>query len=873
LYNPAAAGLEQRTRLEANYMALIGSDSDPGWGHVVNLGVSLPTNFGVLSFTGNFTSSPLDSSNLGTVGGFHAAFSKDLFPNFLVGVGVGAVLGEQSGESDWGLSADLGITHLLGDVLFLKDFTWSAAMRGLGKGYAPTSANDYFPQAFTPAAGVSFKFVKTEDFSWGLAADLSFPAFQNLLLYAATDFDLFKFLTVRASFRMDVAELADGVERFPVAFGLSFNFTIDLAQEEGFLKDQGWTKNDIKVHVAGGPLQDNSFAAGVGLNAALGMVDKNPPHIKIDNPPSAFLPDDATEKDKDTVYISPNLDGVQDDMALPISITDERYIKGYRLVIKDKAGKVVRTIENKENRSENIDLDNVVNRLLYVKSGVQVPSKLVWDGRNDTGALVPDGEYSYSLEAWDDNDNRITTNPKTVVVDKTEPKADVKASYTLFSPNGDGNKDTLPLTISSSAEDGWKGAITNAEGKTIKTFDWKGAAPSSVSWDGTDDNGQPVKDGVYTFSLAATDRAGNKGSETLDNIIINTQATPIFITVDTGVFSPNGDGIAENVTFQIILGTTTGIKSWNLEILHEKEGAVRTISGGADVPDTVTWNGKTDDNSVAPEGLYTGRLNVEYTKGDKPVETSRQFRLDVSGPAAEITLSPEPFSPDNDGVEDELTIASQVSDPSGISTWKMVITDPVGHPFMHFSGEGTPSAKIIWNGISESGELVQAASDYKLTLSIEDTVGNKSSLEKTIMVDVLVIRDGDKLYIRVPSITFKPNTADYRDVAKEALEKNLWTLSRLARIFKKYKNYQIQIEGHAVSVYWRDPARSQREQVEELIPLSKKRAEAIKQALVDQGIEANRISTVGVGASRPLFPFSDEENLWKNRRVEFILIK
>ena len=63
------------------------------------------------------------------------------------------------------------------------------------------------------------------------------------------------------------------------------------------------------------------------------------------------------------------------------------------------------------------------------------------------------------------------------------------------------------------------------------------------------------------------------------------------------------------------------------------------------------------------------------------------------------------------------------------------------------------------------------------------------------------------------------------------------------------------------------------EQEQELLPLSKLRAEAIRAALVAEGIEAARVSTTGVGAAEPIVPFSDLDNRWKNRRVEFILVK
>ena len=68
-------------------------------------------------------------------------------------------------------------------------------------------------------------------------------------------------------------------------------------------------------------------------------------------------------------------------------------------------------------------------------------------------------------------------------------------------------------------------------------------------------------------------------------------------------------------------------------------------------------------------------------------------------------------------------------------------------------------------------------------------------------------------------------------------------------------------------------AAPRREQEEALIPLSKARAEAVKQALVKLGLDEARVATAGVGGAQPLVAFGDSVNRWKNRRVEFILIK
>ncbi len=51
------------------------------------------------------------------------------------------------------------------------------------------------------------------------------------------------------------------------------------------------------------------------------------------------------------------------------------------------------------------------------------------------------------------------------------------------------------------------------------------------------------------------------------------------------------------------------------------------------------------------------------------------------------------------------------------------------------------------------------------------------------------------------------------------------------------------------------------------------RADAIRDALVERGIEARRMTTVGIGGSQPVVPHGDLDNRWKNRRVEFILVR
>ncbi|MBN1837485.1 MAG: OmpA family protein [Spirochaetales bacterium] len=1267
--NPAVSGANQRLTLDASYLALFGTAApDNGWkGHIVNAGVSVPTRVGVFSGSARFVSSTFPSMPLGTFSAVNVSFAKDLFPTLLVGLGLQAQFGR-----DWGLGADLGFVHMPGDLSFMKDFRWGIALRGMGKGYDPDLNGPYssVPEPFTPAAGVAFDVLQREKVRWGVHSDVSMPSFQNLRFGLGTELGIVDTVFFHLGTGFDIDELGNGLGRdIPLSFGLSVKLGTSVQKN----------RSELLTTVAAAPLANGIWGVGAGINLPIGLVDRKAPEITLS---------------ADTAYISPNLDGVQDDLVKPLGIADERYVKGYRFLIYDSTGALVRTIENKDERPENVTFKNVLARLAYVKKGISVPSELRWDGRSDLGTVVPDGTYTYKLEAWDDNDNLGESATGTVVVDNTPPAVAVSAPYLIFSPNGDGNKDVLPIAQEGSSEDRWEGQVTDAAGNLVAGFAWQYSVPPAFEWSGKNDSGVLAADGVYSYRVAATDRAGNAGSAQLDNILINTLATPInisisdafispngdgikdsvrfelqvpvttgierwalrinseagqtmrtitgedsidrellfdglddrgsvlpegtytgalevlyengnnptaqspaftidltppsatvsadlaifspdgdgnkdtvtvyqetsdevlwtgliedidgnsvrgyswrgsadaklqwdglddqgqlspdgiyfysldatdragnrgesrrirfelnteatevFLAVDLGTFSPNADGVKDTITispklkvtegvsafefrvlneagqavrsfraqnrrpedfvwdgldnqgrrqpdgpyraelildyqkgdhhevrtsafridtqpptveltadyglfspdgdglkdelpvrqsssseelwegqflnargevvrslfwkgqaadfrwdgkdengnkipdgaytyrisgtdaagnkvsrelkgltidtrptsafltvtgdgfspngdrirdtieFRPIVGLTAGIQSWTLEMVHEQAGVQKSFTGGPPVPERVVWDGR-GDSGPAREGAYQAVLEVQYLKGDLPQAQSTPFKLDVSAPEVELAVSPKPFSPDNDGVDDELNIQIKVQDLTGVADWRMDIVDPAGHLFWSVSGKGAPTERIIWNGVSQTGELVQSAEDYTILMAIQDKLGNARKVEGKIPVDVLVIREGDRLKIRIASITFPANSADLAAVTElDKAARNDRTLARLFEIFNKYSSYRILIEGHAnITRLW-SQEEMDKENQEELIPLSLARAQAVKDALVRLGLDGSRISVSGLGGSNPIVPFTDEENRWKNRRVEFILIK
>lgn len=109
-------------------------------------------------------------------------------------------------------------------------------------------------------------------------------------------------------------------------------------------------------------------------------------------------------------------------------------------------------------------------------------------------------------------------------------------------------------------------------------------------------------------------------------------------------------------------------------------------------------------------------------------------------------------------------------------------------------------------------------------------------------------------------VTFDFDEATIRDDARP-------TLDRLAQLIQAGGEGRITVEGHTDSRG--DDAYNQR--------LSERRAEAVKAYLVQQGVSADRLATLGLGERRPVAPNArpdgsdDEAGRQRNRRVEVIL--
>ncbi|MFW5684227.1 MAG: FlgD immunoglobulin-like domain containing protein, partial [Spirochaetota bacterium] len=543
---------------------------------------------------------------------------------------------------------------------------------------------------------------------------------------------------------------------------------------------------------------------------------------------------------------SPNADGVRDRQRLFLRIDRADEVATYEVEIDSAGGETVRSFSGRGEPAENV----------------------VWDGTLSTGRRAGDGSYRATLAVVLENGVRLQAQTAPFVVDTRAPTVTINTPYVLFSPNGDGNRDVLRIEQSTSSEEEWTAVIRDSAGETIREYLWRGNA-TNVEWDGTDSSGNQVEDGSYTYEISTTDRAGNSVVRTVPDITVDTRAPQLFVTASTSAFSPNDDDVRDSVEFDLYANLLDGADEWRLIIRNSAGTVVRQFSGSELAAErTVRWDGR-DGRGETREGTFIAEYAVDYTKGDEARAVSSAVRLDVSPPEADVRLEPIPFSPDNDGVDDELVIGLSVTDASEIQAWRFEILDRNRRFFTEFTGRGAPAAELIWDGRAADGELVISAEDYPYRFTVSDELGNMTTVEGVIPVDILVVRDGDRLKVQIANITFEPNSPELvLDPNDERGAKNRAILQRLAQIFDKYSTYQIRIEGHAVNV-----TGTEREEREELQPLSLARAQTVRAAMIEEGIAERRVSTLGRGGTEPVVPHTDLENRWKNRRVEFILIR
>jgi flagellar hook assembly protein FlgD len=154
-----------------------------------------------------------------------------------------------------------------------------------------------------------------------------------------------------------------------------------------------------------------------------------------------------------------------------------------------------------------VGIRNAANTVVRTFTGSGATGQIVWDGKDGAGVVQGNGTYSYRIDSTVAGapPSVATSAQGVVVVDSarllTISNAAVDQGY--ISPNGDAVQDAATVTATSNYDDpAWTVGVANAGGTVVRTMT-SPARNLSVTWDGKDDGGTVVPDGLYTFRLSA----------------------------------------------------------------------------------------------------------------------------------------------------------------------------------------------------------------------------------------------------------------------------------------------------------------------------------------------------------------------------------
>jgi outer membrane protein OmpA-like peptidoglycan-associated protein len=126
---------------------------------------------------------------------------------------------------------------------------------------------------------------------------------------------------------------------------------------------------------------------------------------------------------------------------------------------------------------------------------------------------------------------------------------------------------------------------------------------------------------------------------------------------------------------------------------------------------------------------------------------------------------------------------------------------------------------------------------------------------RDVETDTLDGRDADRgLVLTVGDVAFDPGQSSLKASA-------LTTVERLVQFMGDYPERSVRIEGHTDSAG--DDATNLR--------LSERRAQAVRDALLERGIDAARITTIGYGEARPIASNDTPDGRQRNRRIEIVV--
>ena len=373
---------------------------------------------------------------------------------------------------------------------------------------------------------------------------------------------------------------------------------------------------------------------------------------------------------------SPNGDGVQD--AATVTATVNFDDASWTARVKNSGGTVVRTVT--------------------LPAGGSLT--FVWDGKNDSGVVQPDGTYTIACVATAGTASNTAT--VSVILDNTPPAVSITspAAGTLSNIHQSGN---ASLSVIGSVTDihltNWTldyGLGSNPPSWTVIATGTSAVVGGQLGiW-----NTFPLTNAGYTLRLQGWDSAGNRGISTAFYTVANFTLSQTTYTINTpaGQTQPITSVIPYAVNETLVIQNAAGT-------------TIRTLfngsrSGGSY---TDTWDGRNDAGALVPDGAYFTSGTVSDATGSMVLSATGPY-IDRTSPGFDYNYSAQ--SPTFDPFNNQpLGLTYSFTQPGKVTLFFTTVdhlNDPCAAPnycLLRDVYQPSGTFTVWWSGVDDSGTL------------------------------------------------------------------------------------------------------------------------------------------------------------------------
>ncbi len=330
----------------------------------------------------------------------------------------------------------------------------------------------------------------------------------------------------------------------------------------------------------------------------------------------------------------------------------------------------------------------------------------------------------------------------------------IQTESTTFSPNWDGNSDFLRFKIQTSSlpklKD-WELTIRSASGETVRKFEAsklrkKGFTlfsdenefaqediqlPSSLEWDGENENGDLVGDGYYTYQLLLLTVNQEKILSEEATFYLDSRAPKAEVNCKTKLLLGDDRNLSKIFIQQKVVGESADI--FLGEFLDSEGRSLKAYTWRTrDVPFQLVWDGTDSNGRSVPAGLYSYKLTGRDPAGNETIATLSNLSVRNEAAGVDINSEGEFFPADPSNVLNRIKFSSFLSSKlkSDSFEWE-IFKGKIEEDSLVYSQKtmGEPPAEWTWEPKNKEGKSLGAGT-YMYRLTVHSRYDKHVSLSK-----------------------------------------------------------------------------------------------------------------------------------------------